>query len=518
MEKNTKEETMKKTRFDKWHKAALIVLALQVITGIWAIVEITILNMIPTKYYIPIILIIVLCMLVSAAFMLPGRKKNKLRTARRIIGMIVAVAMIIVSTAGAVMVTKVNHTVDKMTDADATSSLVAVYVMASNPAEKLTDAKDYTFGYTKANDYDHTKMAIDGIQEELGTDITLKEYDTLTDMADALYSEKIDAMIINEGYGAVLEGQDRYIDFRDMTRVIYEYEIIEQIEDTEEDTEPELAITERPFAMYVSGSDLFTKKLTKTRSDVNILVFANPTTKQVLLINTPRDYYVVNPASEDGDYDKLTHCGLYGIECSVEALSNLYDVDIDFYSQLNFNGFKDMIDALGGITVVSDKKFTSIDGYHYSKGENYLDGEEALSFVRERQAFGDGDFQRGRDQMLMIQAIIDKASNSETILSNYTDILDSMGETFTTNMSSSDMSALARMQLDDMSSWQVYNYGVIGNGTSKTTYTVPNEKAYVMIQRQDSIDSAKMLINKIMNNQILTDADIDKANEANHDY
>ena len=96
----------------------------------------------------------------------------------------------------------------------------------------------------------------------------------------------------------------------------------------------------------------------KARSDVNILAVVNPTTKQAALINTPRDYYV-DLAGTDSK-DKLTHAGLYGVETSMATLGNLYGVNVEHYIRINFAGFINIIDAIGGVDVYSDQAFTSV--------------------------------------------------------------------------------------------------------------------------------------------------------------
>ena len=93
------------------------------------------------------------------------------------------------------------------------------------------------------------------------------------------------------------------------------------------------------MSVFVSCNDSYgTLSLADGRTDVNILATINPTTKQILLTTTPRDYYVVQPIYESRD--KLTHAGLWGIDCSMETLSDYYDVDIKYYGQINFTGFK----------------------------------------------------------------------------------------------------------------------------------------------------------------------------------
>ena len=85
----------------------------------------------------------------------------------------------------------------------------------------------------------------------------------------------------------------------------------------------------------------------KARSDVNILAVVNPQTKQVALINTPRDYYV--DLAGTNSKDKLTHAGLYGVETSMATLGNLYGVNVGHYISINFAGFIKIVDALGGV-------------------------------------------------------------------------------------------------------------------------------------------------------------------------
>ena len=169
-------------------------------------------------------------------------------------------------------------------------------------------------------------------------------------------------------------------------------------------------ITKEPFVIYLSGVDTRGELTEKARSDVNILAVVNPQTKQVALINTPRDYYV--DLAGTNSKDKLTHAGLYGVETSMATLGNLYGVSVDHYIRINFAGFINIVDALGGVDVYSDQAFTSVGspGYYdpttFAEGWNHLDGKSALAFARERHAFASGDIQRGINQMKVIDAML----------------------------------------------------------------------------------------------------------------
>ena len=90
------------------------------------------------------------------------------------------------------------------------------------------------------------------------------------------------------------------------------------------------SMAKKPFILYISGSDTRESTLATSRSDVNILAVVNPVSKMVLLINTPRDYYVLTSKAAFWQYDKLPHCGAYGIDCSMDTLGKLYEEEGDY--------------------------------------------------------------------------------------------------------------------------------------------------------------------------------------------
>ena len=383
---------------------------------------------------------------------------------------------------------------------------VAAYVLKENEARTLEDAKDYVFAITEKYDSEHTREALEKMGESLGKDLRTQSYDSVLDMVAALYSGNVDAMILNEAYVELIESQDGYESFSEKTRKLYDQKIETVVAKSSETEEKD--ITKDPFIVYISGSDTRHLTLATSRSDVNILVVVNPSTKQVLLLNTPRDYYV-DTAACTGAKDKLTHCGIYGIDCSMKTLGNLYDEPVDYHVQINFSGFETMVDAIGGITVDSDRAFRcSEGGYYISQGTNQLNGAVALSYVRERHSFSDGDITRGRHQMQVIEAIIKKVSSGTTILSSYSAILDSMEGMFTTSMGKTDISALVKMQLSDGASWNVKTFAVSGKGGSQKTYSMPDARSYVMYPDERQVSYAKILVDKVVDGRTLTEADM----------
>lgn len=506
----------KEKKSGRWKLAAGIVLIMQLLVSAVLVGVILWLDLLPNIYLLLIGLILFWLLTVVYYFFYTGvRKKKPLSSeskrkriyVKRSVGCVCSAFTIIFCILISTMLVKAGNTLKYIADRVITTDTVSAYVMIEDPAETLMDAKDYTFAITETYDYEHTEKTINEINEVTGTQIETKIYDDVLGMVEALYDGTVDAIILNAAYVDLIESQEEYETFTTKTKTLFDHEMETVV--TESDKSTASDITKDPFVVYLSGSDTRSFNLTTSRSDVNILVVVNPSTKQILLVNTPRDYYV-DISVANGAKDKLTHCGIYGIDCSMDTLADLYDEQVDYYAQINFSGFETLVDAVGGITVESEKSFyCSEGGYYIAEGTNQLNGTVALSYVRERKAFADGDNARGRHQMQAIEAIIRKVSSGTTVLTNYSDILESMEGMFATNMSSKDISALVKMQLADMESWDVKSFAVSGTGSSQHTYSIPNKRSYVTIPDESQVLYAKLLINKVIDGVRLTDADME---------
>ena len=437
-----------------------------------------------------------------------------------IFGKLLAIFLCVALGYGCYMLFNTNMAINKITaDANGYKEIdqMNIYVLKDDVAQSVNDASAYTFGILGAMDRENTDYTIQEIESNLGSSLTLKEYDEMTSLADGLYNSEVGAIIINEAYAAVLSDTEGYEDFdskvRTLTSVSHESETVQALSAI-----PANEITEKPFVLYLSGCDQSGDISTRGRSDVNILAIVNPNTKQILLLSTPRDYYV-ELASHPGEMkDKLAHAGIWGIEESMNTLGNLYGLDIDMYFKVNFTGFKDVINALGGIEVDSDVAFeagtkassqSEEETYTFTEGINQLDGDAALAFARERHAFASGDNQRGKNQMKVIAGVVKKMQSS-TLLTNYAEIMNSVSESFETNMTTEQIQALVKMQLTDMASWSITTHAVVGSDDSQKTYSSPRLNHYVMIPNEESVDQAKALIEKVENGESITEEDLGK--------
>lgn len=377
-------------------------------------------------------------------------------------------------------------------------SNVSVYVRIDDPAQTLSDASGYSFGILSTLDRENTDTVVSRINEQLGVTIQTAEFDGLTQLADGLRNHQVDALILNDAYLDLYEEFDGYTEFPSQIRALSTESIETAVQNNELTSTTVQDLNDNPVLnIYISGSDTRESTLpSRSRSDVNILASINTQTHQVLLISTPRDYYVPLSIS-NGVPDKLTHAGIYGVQVSMDTLSMLYEVPIDYYFRVNFNGFVDIIDALGGIDVYSDYTFDSgnVSGYHFNERWNSVNGEEALAFCRERYAFASGDRQRGKNQMAVIQGVLNKAT-SPAILSNYTSVLDSAAGCMETNVPYDTIAEIVRDQLAGGGSWNVVSYSVDGTGDSQVPYSM-SSSVYVMIPDTSTVDQAKSLLAQV---------------------
>ena len=174
----------------------------------------------------------------------------------------------------------------------------------------------------------------------------------------------------------------------------------------------------------------------------------NPNTHEILLTHIPRDFYVQLHGTT-GLKDKLTHAGIYGIDMSVKTIEDLLGIDINYYVRVNFTTLIKIVDTIGGIDVVSDRDFSEY-GYSYKKGINHLDGMHALMYSRIRHVLEGGDRARGKHQEQVITAIFQKITSSEVLLKDYNKILENLTDSLQTNISSNEIKAFIKKQLDTM--------------------------------------------------------------------
>ncbi|HJP81743.1 MAG TPA: LCP family protein [Candidatus Saccharimonadales bacterium] len=460
----------------KWmHRVFALSLVVSYLLAVYGIFRT---NLIPGKYLLPALLIPGLVSAVLIYFQL-------FKSFSRIKGIILAVLSVLVI-AGNLYLFSLGAATTKFFDSiqsDGYTYEEYSVVALKDVHVKLSSGEHTTGIITTDTNNDQVKAEM-----EERTKTTYAPVDDLTSLGLSLANRQTDTSVLKSAYLQLVSENNPAMYQNIEVLATFTVKVKNAIVPTVKDTS-------KPFVLYVSGIDTYGAIGTVARSDVNILLVMNPETHRILLVNTPRDYYVQLHGTT-GLRDKLTHAGIYGIDTSVQTLQDLYGIPIDYYLRVNFATLTNVVDTLGGVSVYSDNDFTA-EGTHFSVGYNQLDGKEALTFSRARHQFAEGDRTRGQNQQRVIEAIITKLSTPETLV-NYRNIMAALAGTFQTNAGSGTITSIMNKQLDDLSKWMVESTSVDGTGTTAPTYSMGATPLYVMEPDQKTVDAAKQKIHSYL--------------------
>jgi len=450
------------------------------------------LDIVPTKYLIPALACIVFIYIILG--LLSFQTKNKiLAVILTTIEVLIAIAFVFAG----ITIDKTNNLITKVSKVKTEENIYYVIVHKDSNDKKLEDINKKEVGTYQVNDENYDKAKANIYSK---VSFKEKEYNDILTITNDLLTRKVDAIILSDFHKEIIE--EEIEKFASSIRIIHK----EIIELEQEKQEVEKVTLEEPFNVLISGIDTRGPINKVSRSDVNIVVSVNPTTHEILLTSIPRDYYV-RLHGTSGYKDKLTHAGIYGIDMSVNTISDLLNTKIDYYLRVNFDTVVNLVDAIGGVDVYSDMAFTTKAG-NIVEGQNHLDGNLALWYSRERKQFAEGDRKRGKHQEEVITAIINKISTSKVLLTRYSSILDSLKDTFQTSISADMIKNFIKNQLDKMPSWNIVSISVDGTGSYDYTYSMPGRQLYVMIPDQTTVDKASNAINTLMSNASLNNLNL----------
>lgn len=189
-----------------------------------------------------------------------------------------------------------------------------------------------------------------------------------------------------------------------------------------------------PFSLLMLGVD--EREGDRGRSDTMIVLTVNPEKESVKMLSIPRD--TRTEIVGHGTTDKINHAYAFGgVAMAMDSVENFLDIPIDYYIQINMEGFRDIVDAVGGVTVDNDLDFT-YSGVHFPEGEVTLNGKDALLYSRMRKEDPRGDFGRQLRQRQIIQAVL-KEGASVNSLANFNNIFDALGKNIKTNLTFDEM-------------------------------------------------------------------------------
>lgn len=463
---------------------ALVIAGIYSVAALAFLIGIFRLNVLPSTYFYALVGVV----LVVSALILWGlirKKKSKGKILAALLALLLALGM----GAGFVYMQSTLSFMEKVTEKEQTQNFYAV-VREESKYKTLKDIKGETVSVLDVKDETYEKAKK---QLEETVDVKFDKVNAIDQLAEDLIEKETDVIFLNSAYYELaLEEIDGFTE--DTTRILEAFDVTK----TEKTKKKTANVTEDAFHVYISGIDTTGSITNISRSDVNMVMTVNPVKKSILLTSIPRDYHV--KLASFGAYDKLTHSGIYGIDETVSTVENLLDIDIDHYIKVNFTTVTKLVDALGGISVQSEYNF-SAGGHQFVVGENYVDGDAALAFARERYSFSSGDNQRVRNQQAVITGMINKATSSTAILTSYTELLAALEENMETSFSTKEITSLVKMQLSDMRGWTISRCSLSGYGNSTSVYSMPSSIVYVMDPDQTSIDIAKSKIAEVMKSE-----------------
>jgi LCP family protein required for cell wall assembly len=378
--------------------------------------------------------------------------------------------------------------------------VVTFVVLKESTMKSIDDLKDRSIGFPSQMDETLVSTVKEKITEKVGTYTVSMTEDDMSNL-NKLYTKSIDVMILDNSVRDSLIEFDP--SFESKTKTIYTL----KKSTIKEDTSNPVDTAVEPFIVLISGVDTRASGAVadKARSDVNILMVINPKKHEVLTISIPRDTYTPL-GCRTGAMDKLTHSGIFGVDCTIKTIENLFSLDINYYVKVNFTAFLNIVKVLGTIDVYSKYAFKTgiytdpVISYSYKVGMNTMNAQQALFFARERHAFETSDVQRGLNQQEVIKGMINKVIEPSTLL-KIEDLVSVASKSVVTNMPIESVMNLVQNQISNNQAWTITTAALTGRGDYQPTYSMGSKRLlYVSWPDQIVLEELKTKITTFMTN------------------
>lgn len=479
-------------------------------------------DILPQNLFIPVILIFVLISLILILWI------NLM--AHGVVSKVFAMIFVLLYTVsmgiGNFYVYKTDGFMQKVTDHKIgdVKNTVSIIVMDDSNIKDLSSLKGKKVGRLNNVDKVGTNKLLKSVKKKKGSNyFKTKKFDGALSEVEALYNGEIDAMILNESYRGNVTSVEEYEHFSTETRVVYSTSYYTT---KKNDSLVVSDITKNPFTILISGNDTTGDVSELSRSDVNMLVTINPKTSTILLTSMSRDTYVETVCDADGDtacpegqMDKITHTGIYGLNTTRQTVEKFYDLKVNYSFRVNFTSVIDVVDALDGIDLnVEEGEQCDLFWANMKPGlpvgMHHVDGETALAFARERKAYVDGDYQRVRNQQKVMQAIINRAISSSALV-NYTSFINSLESAFETNMTYDEITDLIKYELQAKPNWKFETYQISGLGDELMCASL-GQAASVQVPDLNTVRIAREKIEAVMNGK--SSSTVAEDGEPQYDY
>lgn len=477
----------------------IVLSILLVVASFYLLYQLIKINVLPTKL---LFLITIIFVLLDAIFALLLCYYTR-AVVSKIICVVITLVLIFGSCMGGYYISKTGSLLTNITNVTKhAKNTVSVVVKQSSDIKNKSQLNGLSVGTLRTIGTQGSSKALKELSKD-GIVMNQSEYDSLSAMLEAFYNGEVDSIIINESSRSQILDMESYADFDNNTRVVYQTSY--KVENTDK-ANAVSDITSKPFNVLISGSDTRGGFDENGRSDVIMVATINPKTSTILLTSIPRDFYVTTACDAadgcmQGALDKITHTGIHGTNTTKRTVEQLLGIEINYTFKVGFDAVTELVDAVGGVDVTvapgyAVDHFACMYNLSVHEGVNHLNGEQALAFARERYAYTEGDRQRTKNQQLVLMGIVDKIT-SPSIVQNYASIMDAMSNTFSTTMSSSEISNLIKYQINNNPKWKMEQYMVDGTGDTLMCAEL-GDAASVMVPDQSTVKMAKDKINAVL--------------------
>lgn len=365
-------------------------------------------------------------------------KKNKTYLTITMLGILINIGFIITS----IYINKTYNTLETMNK----DNIIYSSSLVVKKDTKFKNNKNFIIGMINdEKDIEGNYLANKLIDDKNLNKITIEYYNNYLEMLGDLYTDKINGLFISSNYVLTYKNYENYTNIENETKIIYSYK--KEMKNQDLNLSSNKKLTE-PFTLLLLGVDSANDGLSENtifNGDTMMMITFNPKTLNATIFSIPRDTYA--PISCNGNAsNKINSSAIGGTSCVIKTLENLTNIDIDYYVKINFKGVVDLVDALDGIDVNVPIDFCEQDSNRefgeneicLKKGEQTLNGEEALALSRHRKTLISGDFQRVEHQQLIVESIAKKAKTIRSIDTVY-DILNAISNNIETNIKTSEM-------------------------------------------------------------------------------
>ena len=429
---------MEKEKRKKKKIGLMILLVLTICANLFLIYNILLLG--PIEKGIRYIIITIL-IFIDSIFVLRARLKLKYPRKKR--GLLYTLLLIyfLLSLAVGLAITYIYGTINGMNKKNViyTSSLV---VLNESKIDDIKDVKNIKIGIVEDEDsIEGNQLATEVIKEQhLKDQNEIISLDSYLSLLQALYTKELDAVFVPQSYKDMFRDTTGFEDIDTNTKIIFskKKEMLKKETSLFASSSTNKSL-DHPFTVLLMGVDSEQEGIegVPANGDSLILVTFNPKTLNATMLSIPRDSYVPIACFPNKVENKITHAASYGLDCMMQTIQNYFDITIDYYAKINFKGIVKLVDTLGGIDVEVPADLCTDNSNRegevcIQQGSQHLNGEQALVLARNRKQLANGDLDRGLNQQIVLQGIINQIKNLKNV-TQLMNIIETISNNFDTN-------------------------------------------------------------------------------------